>query len=106
MNKGKYGYYPCDYNSYKLLKQLCIWHLDALRRRAAYKRWEVKQPQNRTQHPGWTKQDQQMLKELDKLKVRDHYDRARMPVATPEDVKPIGLSAEDIKRLAINANKL
>lgn len=105
MHKSKYGYHPYEYKNYKILKQLNIWYLDALRRLAAFNRWSAKQPQNRKKDPNWSNSDWRFLKELEKIDIKSLYAEARVIVDRIEDVKRPGLSSMDLKRLAIDANK-
>ncbi len=45
--KGRWGYYPCGYETWRTIKRLrFLWFL-TLRRFAAWRRWNNKQPQNR-----------------------------------------------------------
>lgn len=45
--QGKYGWYPCDWDTYKKLKALNMAYDKALREKAAWERWDRKEPQNR-----------------------------------------------------------
>ena|SRR5688500_9827370 len=45
--KGRWGYYPCDYETWQSIKELRFRWFLTLRRFAARRRWERKQPQNR-----------------------------------------------------------
>lgn len=45
--KGRWGFCPCEYETYRKLKRLCFLLLEAKRRQAAYHRWDAKHPHNR-----------------------------------------------------------
>jgi len=45
--QSRWGWHPCDYETFVLLKRLYAAHLRALRRYAAWERWRRNQPQNR-----------------------------------------------------------
>ena len=47
VHKGRWGFYPCDYETYKKLKQLHKWHEQAVRDWSNWCRWDRKEPQNR-----------------------------------------------------------
>jgi hypothetical protein len=47
VHKSRWGYHPCDYQTFQLLKWLNGQYQKALRGYAAWKRWSRKQPQNR-----------------------------------------------------------
>lgn len=47
VHKGRWGYYPCSYETYLKLKELYQYYLLSLTRRAEWTRWARKQPQNR-----------------------------------------------------------
>jgi len=47
VHKSKWGFHPCGYETFKKLKALQKLYQDALRRRAAWERWERKLPENR-----------------------------------------------------------
>jgi hypothetical protein len=45
--QSRWGYHPCDYETYLLLKKLNGFYEQALRAFAAWQRWARKEPQNR-----------------------------------------------------------
>jgi hypothetical protein len=47
VHKSRWGYHPCDYETFLLLKKLNAFFLRALHRYTAWKRWSRKQPHNR-----------------------------------------------------------
>src|SRR6267142_2725288 len=44
---SRWGWYPCDYETFLLLKKLHAFYWRALRRYAEWQRWHRKQPHNR-----------------------------------------------------------
>jgi hypothetical protein len=46
-HQGKYGWYPCDIETYHKLKKLNMAYDKALHEKAAWDRWDRKEPQNR-----------------------------------------------------------
>lgn len=47
IHKGRWGFYPCSYETYRKLKELNKLYTKALHQLADWKRWYRKQPQNR-----------------------------------------------------------
>ncbi len=47
VHQGRWGFYPCDYETYQKLKELHKWYYEAVRKWADWCRWERKEPQNR-----------------------------------------------------------
>jgi len=47
--QGKYGFHPCDYETYRKLKVIHKVYWESIFRMAAWTRWDRKQPQNRVQ---------------------------------------------------------
>lgn len=45
--QSRWGYHPCDYETYQLLKRLHALYLRARRQYAAWRRWARKRPHNR-----------------------------------------------------------
>lgn len=45
--QGKWGYYPCDWETYRKLKELNMAYTKAMHEKAAWERWDRKEPQNR-----------------------------------------------------------
>lgn len=104
--KGRWGWYPCDYQTYLKLKEIKKRYWESVYADARYKRWERKLPKNRkgAEPPkpcpivgirewGWrtdvngnkswglvpSKRDQHLL---------DWFELARKPQANEADVKP------------------
>jgi hypothetical protein len=46
-HEGKYGWYPCDWATYRKLKELNMAYTKAMHEKAAWERWDRKEPQNR-----------------------------------------------------------
>lgn len=49
--QGKYGFHPCTWETYKKLKEINKALTKAKHQKAAWERWERKQPQNRVMRP-------------------------------------------------------
>lgn len=138
--RSKWGWHPCDYQTFLLLKELHRAYWQALRRYAEWRRWARKQPQNRVirrkivdssgrkigsevigprpeppLHPLFCvrqpvvhvrhEHGQARREETEWVGFHDHgipeaYRRARRPVARPEDVMPLPIGPEEIRRLA------
>lgn len=47
VHKGRWGFYPCDYETYRKIKELHKWYYQAVRDWANWCRWERKDPKNR-----------------------------------------------------------
>jgi hypothetical protein len=47
VHQARWGWYPCDYETFLLLKKLSARYWKALRRIAEWQRWARKQPHNR-----------------------------------------------------------
>ena len=45
--QGKYGFYPCDYETYEKLKKLHKWYYQTLKDYAKWYRWNAKEPKNK-----------------------------------------------------------
>lgn len=113
MNKSRFGFHPCNYEVYKILKQLSYWYLDALRRKASWLRWKNKQPQNRVYitrgaggikiigeprpEPPWTDRDEKLKKELEKIQVVAEYRYARTPFAREIRTPAAGNSGRGVR---------
>jgi hypothetical protein len=46
-HQGKYGYYPCDWDTYRKLKAINFAYSKALHGKKQWERWERKDPKNR-----------------------------------------------------------
>ena len=145
VHRSRWGYHPCDYPTFLLLKELHGLYTRALRQHAAWLRWQRKEPQNRVVRQ-WFRDDrgnrtgarvlgprpeptlcplfctrQQVVRHLtrdghvvregtvaERVVLDDHgipeaYQAARMPAASPEEVRPLPLTPEEIRRLAAQA---
>ena len=47
-HQGKFGWYPCDWATYRKLKALNLVYFKALQGKKRWERWERKDPKNRT----------------------------------------------------------
>lgn len=107
--KGRWGFYPCSYEVYCLLKRVNFLALQIRIIRAAWKRWSRKDPDNRVvwqHHQGGMRTKIGMMPEpflppfdVDPNTIFEDYRRARYPVQTESEVKGISLSLDQIKDL-------
>lgn len=111
-HKSRWGYHPCDVETYRLLKRVAFLCFLSLRRDREWERWYRKAPHNRRRsisphgtakrcrayepvpeparsdvHGSWYQQ------------LRRDCRTARQPAATPENVSPLQTSLEDLKAL-------
>ena len=49
--KSRFGWHPCDYATFRKLKTLHKLYWQAVYQKAAWERWERKEPQNRVMRP-------------------------------------------------------
>lgn len=45
--QGKWGYYPCDWETYRKLKAINLAYFKALKSKRRWERWDAKDPKNR-----------------------------------------------------------
>jgi hypothetical protein len=144
-HRSRWGWHPCDYATFVLLKRLHGLYRQAVRQYAAWRRWRRKMPHNRVvrrklvdengnqvgtvvvgprpepplpalfctsrQVLTYWSEDGQPLPEgrlaeevmLDDLGIPEAYRAARMPAATEQEVRPLRLTQEEIRRLAEQA---
>lgn len=125
--QGKYGYYPCSYETYQKLKTLNKHFEKAQHQAACWDRWNNKQPQNRVVRR-WTRDAQgrrngfeivgraaepEMVAPLQEVVCRpgwrfiamkcvditQEYRKARYPVDSADKVKPLSITVEEIDAL-------
>jgi hypothetical protein len=134
--RSRWGYHPCDYETYGALKKLNALYLRAVRELAAWRRWSRKQPQNRMRRQKvvdsqgrqvgwetagpwpqpclcpvfcqrekvirhWSPGTSRASREVELVGLRhswipDAYRAARTPAASPEQVVPLPITAEEI----------
>ena len=109
--EGKYGFYPCSYETYRQIKRLNFISFKAVQRQAEWERWYRKQPQNRVIRE-WIK-DEKGRKigskiigpRLEPIRIPTHnipgyienmYKLARYPKVKKEDVEYLGYTAQEI----------
>lgn len=133
VHKGRFGYYPCDYETFKKLKALHKLAWKALYETAAFNRWYRKEPQNRVirkkirnsagQVVGYAAPVARPQPQLtspfglfglggnsgfaglapELEDVISDYRNARMPRKTPEEVRPLRLSMAQIDEFLAKA---
>jgi len=112
--KGRWGFYPCEYEVYRKLKKLNAAYYKSERREAEYLRWCRKEPQNRVIRKKIRNEKKQVVgyeapiprpepKRYPNLfaDVLYNYHLSRMPVAKEEDVKPLTISMKELDSLIV-----
>lgn len=108
--QGRWGYYPCSYETYQKLRKLFGFYLKQRRMDAAHERWARKEPQNRVQRERIKDASGRVigrrivgpLPEPPQMKVpishwvEEDYRNARYPKASPADVQPLRLTESAI----------
>ena len=126
--EGRFGFYPCDYDTYQKIRKIYNAYLKSLSQNASWWRWTNKQPQNRVIRR-W-KRDAQgrrcgceivgkrpepsinpvfwnmsplyhrpVMNRVIIDKVIADYRRARYPMKRAEDVVSLSMSNEEIENL-------
>lgn len=125
--QGKFGFYPCEWETYRKLKRLNFLSLEHRKVFKRHERWELKLPHNRIQRK-WTRNEAgqkiscvpgepitEPRKGCDELNgfvkegmfglipirkiIFDDYRKARYPQAKAEFVVPLKLSEQKIDQL-------
>jgi hypothetical protein len=100
-HKSRWGYHPCDYETFLKLKKLKKYYWMTVYRNAQWKRWNAKLPHNRViKRKGIV--ISQMIEPLvcsvmlskNSERVLEDFENARMPQANPESVKPLRMPLE------------
>jgi hypothetical protein len=141
-HQSRWGWHPCDYATFRLLKRLHRACETARRQVAAWHRWHRKMPHNRVVRrwlrdslgrrigcavvgplpepplsppfcvrrliPSFWSEDGRPLAEarlvedvvFGDLGIVEAYRTARKPAASPEEVRPLAFTAEELHRLA------
>lgn len=131
--QSRWGWHSCDHETYLKLKKLKKLYFKALHRNAEWERWVRKQPQNQVLRK-WFRNDKGQKTHfeivgpmvepkiypvfggkryvpkgehaLNDMGVLDAYNNARTPRATPDEVKPIGLTIEQINNMLAHLEKV
>jgi hypothetical protein len=112
---NRFGFYPCEYDTYRKLRRLNFLRLLSLRQDARYERWARKLPHNRilrkrgrvVYENGKTVPCPEPAKGMTKLfdGIEEEYKRARYPKQTIEAVQKLNLSVADIDTKLEEAEK-
>jgi len=126
---SKWGFHPCDYETYLKLKRLKKIYWEAVRTYGRWRRWDRKRPENRfywLPRTRTTKRKRSPIpipepkccplwkpfygrwpetSELQDNWLLDDFEEARMPKAKPEDVQPLSRSVKEIDELLEKAEK-
>jgi hypothetical protein len=139
--QSRWGWHPCDYETYRLLKWLHACCVKARRDFAAWQRWRRKQPHNRVVRE-WIRDEQGRRigsrvvgprpepplcpifcvrahvisqSRQDRIGervsfsshgIREAYRAARTPLPSEEQVQPLSLTPEAIRRLAAQVEEV
>lgn len=116
--KSKWGYHPCDYETYQKLRKINYVRYLSVKMQASWNRWRRKEPQNRVIRK-WTKNENNQktgyeiigprpeparcLVFSDKWNliyaIEHDYANAKIPRANKENVQPLRLSKDEINEL-------
>lgn len=127
-HQGKWGWYPCDRETYLKLKKINKAYEEGLRQRAAWCRWAAKLPHNRVIRR-WKRNEKgqrigceivgpapepkmnALMTEIQKnpyayldasrkvIDITAEYRKTRMPAASQESVQSLSLTPEQIESL-------
>jgi hypothetical protein len=118
VNRSRFGFHPCDYQTFRKLKTLHKRYWQTVKAFAEWKRWDRKEPQNRVIRK-WNRDEKRRKIGFEIVGPRpepkycpffvnrfwteDHgiieaYQQARRPVKEDE-VQPLNLSVEEIDRM-------
>jgi len=142
VHQSRWGWHPCDYATFRLLKRLHRACEEARRRFAAWQRWHRKMPRNRVVRrwlrdgqgrrigcevvgsrpepslsplfcvrrlvPSYWSEDGKPLQEarlvedvvFGDLGIVEAYRTARKPAASPEEVRPLPFTGQELQQLA------
>jgi hypothetical protein len=118
VHQSKWGYHPCDYETYQKLRKINYVRYLSIKMQAAWNRWRRKEPQNRVIRK-WTRNadSQRTGYEIigprpepercpvfsDKwsltYSIERDYENAKVPRRNKEDVQALRLSKDDINEL-------
>jgi hypothetical protein len=93
--RSRWGYHPCNFETFRKLKQLHRAYWDGRRLLAKWRRWNAKLPKNRTRPEPVIPA---VLREICASTIAIEFSAARHGVPEPEQVRPLTLSAGQIDR--------
>src|SRR5437764_918694 len=93
IHQSRWGYHPCNFETYLKLRRLHQAYHDGLRLLARWRRWRAKAPHNRS---GPEPTVPEAVRRVCASPIAAEFSAARHGVAEPALVKPLGLSAEEI----------
>lgn len=115
--QGRFGFYPCDYETYRKLKRLNFLLLKSRIQAAAQERWDRKQPQNRViryrvgkMNPVFSERPRPRplgikISKNDAAAIEIDYRNARYPKPTAENAHPLRLNHQQIDDLLERAEQ-
>lgn len=133
VSKSRFGFHACDHETFLKLKKLKKMYYKALRRNAEWNRWNNKLPKNRILRKWFRNEKGQRTHSeivgpmtepkvypvfgarhyvpqgehaLNDMGVLEAYNTARTPYETPEKVKPIKLTVDQINNMLAHLEKV
>ncbi len=94
MNQSKWGFHALNYEDFKKVKLLNKYYWIAKSAVAAYRRWERKQPHNRSKNVPYCPE---IYRELITKPIVPLYQQARHPAPELEEVKPLLINFKQVK---------
>ena len=91
--RSRWGYHPCNYETYRKLRKLHKAYWEGRRLLAKWHRWKAKRPHNRTR-PEPVVPD--VVKQVCASSIVHEFQSARHPVAEPEQVRKLGIKLDQI----------
>jgi hypothetical protein len=92
-HRSRWGYHPCDYETFLKLRRVHKAYHEGLRLLARWRRWRAKMPHNRRGPepavPG-------VIRKVCAAPVVEAYQAARRPAEAPEMVRPLDIRVEEI----------
>lgn len=93
VHKSRWGFHPCDYETFRKLRRVHKAYHEGLRLLARWRRWTAKRPHNRR---GPEPAVPAVMRKVCASPIVVEYQSARMPAASPEEVRPLGIRVADI----------
>lgn len=88
--KSRWGFHPCNFETYRKLRRLHKAFWEGRRLLARYARWNAKLPKNRTQPEPKVPA---VYREVCAAPVATEFKAARHGVSAPEEVQPLSIPA-------------
>ena len=92
---SRWGYHPCNFEGYLKLRRLHKAYWEGRRLLAKWNRWKAKLPKNRTRPEPVVPA---VYREVCASPIVVEFEAARRGAATPDEVRPLGVSDIQIDR--------